>query len=108
MVLENFELDFYVFFDEELELDDEKGEVFDFNVYIKKICKCDDGSDSEFDGNESVIFEKVYKIVVCKVMKKIKWECLDGLFELDKEFEKGLENEGFLKRDDNFFFEFSD
>lgn len=107
-VSENSELDFHVSSDEESESDDEKGEVFDFNAHIKRICKRDDGSDSESDGNESVTSEKAYKTAVRKAMKKIKRERSDELSESDKESEKGSENEGSPKRDDNSSSESSD
>ena len=107
-VSENSELDFHVSSDEESETDDEKGEVFDFYAHIKKICKRDDGSDSESDGNESVTSEKAYKTAVRKAMRKIKRERSDELAESDKESEKGSENEGFPKRDDDSSSESSD
>ena len=106
-VSENSELDFHVSSDEESEPDDEKGEVFDFNAHIKKICKRDDGSDSESDGNESVTSEKAYKTAVRKAMKKIKRERSDELAESDNSV-KGSENERSPKSDDNSSSESSD
>ena len=101
-VSENSELDFHVSSDEESEPDDEeKGDVFDFDLHIKKICKRDDGSDSESDGNESVTSEKAYKTAVRKAMKKIKRERSDELAESDKETEKGSGNERSPKSDDD-------
>lgn len=88
---ENSELDLEVSSDEES--DDDKGEVFDFHAHIKKICKREDGSDSESDGNESVTSEKAFKTAVRKAMKKIKRERSDELDESDKESEKGSEKE---------------
>ena len=107
-VSENSELDFNVSSDEESEPDDEKGEVFDFDAHIKKICKRDDGSDSESDGNESVTSEKAYKTAVRKAMKKIKQEHSGELSASDKESEKGWENERSPKSDDNSSRESSD
>lgn len=107
-VSENSELDLRVSSDEESESDEEKGEVFDFNAHIKKICKRDDGSDSESDGNESVTSEKAFKTAVRKAMKKIKRDRSDELAESDKESEKGSENERSSKNDDNSSSESSD
>lgn len=70
-IVENLEIEFFILFDEEL-LDEEIEDEFDLEVYVRKICKCDSGSDSELDGNGSNNLEKVFKIVVCKVMRKIK------------------------------------
>ena len=107
-VSEDSELDFHVSSDEESESDDEKGEVFDFDAHIKNICKRDDGSDSESDGNESVTSEKAYKTAVRKAMKKIKRERSDELGGSDKESEKGSENERSPESDDNSSSESSD
>lgn len=107
-VSENSELDFNVSSDEESEPNEEKGEVFDFDAHIKKICKRDDGSDSESDGNESVTSEKAYKTAVRKAMKKIKRERSDELTESDKESEKGSGSERSPKSDDNSSSESSD
>lgn len=100
------EIEFFILFDEEL-LDEEIEDEFDLEVYVRKICKCDNGSDSELDGNGSNNLEKVFKIVVCKVMRKIKWEWLDELVDFDNGFMKGMENE-WLLNSDGFFLEFSD
>lgn len=88
---ENSEIDLEVSSDEES--DDEKGEIFDFHAHIKNICKREDGSDSESDGNESVTSENAVKTAVRKAMRKIKRERSDELAESDKESEKGSEKE---------------
>ena len=106
-VSENSELDFHVSSDEESETD-KKEEVFDFDLHIKKICKRDDGSESESDGNESVTSEKAFKTAVRKAMKKIKRERSDELNESDKESEKGWANERSRKSDDDSSSESSD
>ena len=99
-VSKNSELDFHVSSEEESEPDDEKGEVFDFNAHIKKICKRDDGSESESDGNDSVTSEKAYKTAVRKAMKKITRERSDELAASDNSV-KGSENERSPTSDDN-------
>lgn len=84
--------DLQVSSDEESDDDDGK-EVFDFHAHIKKICRRDDGSDSESDGTESVTSEKAFQTAVRRAMKKIKRERSDEIVESDKSSEKGSETE---------------
>ncbi|KAJ7391020.1 hypothetical protein OS493_021040 [Desmophyllum pertusum] len=104
-VSENSEVDLNVSSDEESDLADEKEEVFDYYAHIKKICKREDGSDSESDGNESATSEKVFQNAVRKAMKKIKRERSDELAESDtaspKASEKGSESERSPNSDDS-------
>lgn len=90
--------------DEESE-EEEDEQVFDFDAHIKKICRRDNGSDSESDGNESNTSEKVFKTAVRKAMKKIKQQRSDELADSDtgspKASEKDTENERPPNSDDS-------